>query len=116
GYVPAPEDPDDAYPYALNTGRTVYHWHTRTKTGRVPELQKAAPDVWVELAAADAEELGISEGDLVRVESRRGSLEAPARIVARSQGSVFVPFHYGSQDDDGSGLSSRAANELTPTS
>ena len=68
-----PETPDDAYPLHLMTGRSVYHFHTRTKTGRAPELNAAAPEPWVELAPSDAEDLGIDEGDLVRVESRRGS-------------------------------------------
>ena len=66
----------DEYPFALTTGRTVYHFHTRTKTGRAPELQAAAPDVWVELCPSDAKRLGIDEGDLVRVSSPRGAVEA----------------------------------------
>ncbi|MEO3848404.1 hypothetical protein ABGB09_12250 [Streptomyces sp. B8F3] len=47
-YVPPEEDVDDDYPLRLTTGRSVHHWHTRTKTARVPELNAAAPDVWVE--------------------------------------------------------------------
>jgi anaerobic selenocysteine-containing dehydrogenase len=70
-WTPPPEIPDDSYPMYLMTGRTVYHFHTRTKTGRAPELNAAAPEPWVELASSDAAELGINEGDLVRVESRR---------------------------------------------
>ncbi len=61
------ELPSPEYPFQLTTGRTVYHWHTRTKTGRAPQLQRAAPDAWVEISPADAERLGIEEGDLVRV-------------------------------------------------
>ena len=61
------------YPFALTTGRTVYHFHTRTKTGRTPELQAAAPDAWVELSAVDAQRLNVVEGDLLRVSSPRGS-------------------------------------------
>ena len=49
-----PRSPDDEYPLLLTTGRTLYHFHTRTKTGRAPQLQAAAPDVWVELSPADA--------------------------------------------------------------
>ncbi len=103
-----PETPDDAYPLHLMTGRSVYHFHTRTKTGRAPELNAAAPKPWVELAPSDAEDLGIDEGDLVRVESRRGAVEVTARCMGNRPGTVFLPFHYG-----GSGT---AANELTLTS
>jgi ferredoxin-nitrate reductase len=77
----------------------------------------------VELAAADAEALGIAEGDLVRVESARGHLEAPARVTGSRRGVVFAPFHYGYWeriDDVSSGASPEerrptAANELTLT-
>ena len=97
-WTPPHEWAGDEYPFALTTGRTVYHFHTRTKTGRAPELQAAAPDVWVELCPSDAEQLGIDEGDLVRVSSPRGSVEAPARLRDIREGVVFVPFHYGYWD------------------
>jgi anaerobic selenocysteine-containing dehydrogenase len=103
------------YPLVLTTGRTVYHFHTRTKTARAPQLDAAAPEAWVELAAQDADELGIREGDLVRVDSPRGALQAPARISGIRPGVVFVPFHYGTWDAAGSGPSG-TANELTITS
>jgi ferredoxin-nitrate reductase len=106
-YVPPHEQPDDDYPLGLTTGRSLYHFHTRTKTGRTPELDAAAPDVWVELAPADAARFGVRDGDLVRVESRRGHVEAVARVNGTREGVVFLPFHYGDPD--------RAANELTLT-
>jgi anaerobic selenocysteine-containing dehydrogenase len=121
-YVPPLEEPDDDYPLRLTTGRTVHHFHTRTKTGRSRELEAAAPGAWVELAAADAEALGVADGDRVRVESRRGWIEAPARIerTRPREGTVFVPFHYGYWDADAAGpdddgVRPRAANELTLT-
>jgi predicted molibdopterin-dependent oxidoreductase YjgC len=64
---------------------------------------------------SDAEEAGVEEGDLVRVESPRGSLEARARISGIKEGVVFAPFHYGYFDSDGPGGRPRAANELTIT-
>src|SRR5256885_1143833 len=65
-------------------------------TARAPDLQAAAPEVWVALAAPDARELGVSEGDEVEeVSTARGSLRGPARIVAQRRDTVFVPFHYG---------------------
>jgi len=70
--------------------------------------------VWAELSAPDAEELGIADGDMVRIESARGAIEAPARVNGIRKGVVFVPFHYGYWDTD-STEHARAANELTIT-
>jgi ferredoxin-nitrate reductase len=117
-YVPPREPPSEDFPFQLTTGRRVYHFHTRTKTGRTPELNAAAPGPWVELHAEDAATLGISEGDRCTVESPRGSVTAPAKLTGKRRGAVFVPFHYGYWDTpdgespDGEG---RAANELTMT-
>jgi len=116
-WVPPAESPNDEFPLTLTTGRTTHHFHTRTKTARAPELQAAAPDVWVELHDADATALGIEAGDRCRVISPRGEIEAEARIGRPRPGHVFVPFHYGywDRDDAGPDGSGRAANELTIT-
>jgi anaerobic selenocysteine-containing dehydrogenase len=116
-YSPAHELPDDDYPLLYTTGRTVYQFHTRTKTGRARSLDDAAPDAWVELSGADADHLGIAEGDWVRVESPRGAIEVRARIGAVMQGAVFAPFHYGHWDPSGLApdAAHRQANELTMT-
>ncbi|CAL9479848.1 Nitrate reductase [Nocardiopsis dassonvillei] len=117
-YVPPHEEPDGEYPFTLITGRTLYHFHTRTKTGRAPELQRAAPEVWVEVSASDAREAGIGEGDPVEVRSRRGVVRARARVSGIRPGVLFVPFHYGYWDTDASdpgGERDRAANELSAT-
>jgi ferredoxin-nitrate reductase len=113
-YQPPPEAPGDEYPLLLTTGRTLPHFHTRTKTGRAPELQAAAPEVWVELSHADAEAIGVADGDAVRVRSPRGAIEGPARLSGIRRGLVFVPFHYGYWDVS-NGDHRRAANELTIT-
>jgi ferredoxin-nitrate reductase len=118
GYEPSPEVPDDERPLLLTTGRTVYHFHTRTRTGRAPELVAAAPDVWVEVNAEDAERLGVGEGDVLRLDNARGAVEAPVRVTDIRPGTVFVPFHYGYWDRDApgpDGAPPRAANELTIT-
>jgi anaerobic selenocysteine-containing dehydrogenase len=117
-YLPPHEEPDEEYPFRYTTGRTIYHFHTRTKTKRAPQLDAAAPDAWVELHPSDAEALGVGEGDVVRVESPRGSIEAKARISGIRQGVVFAPFHYGYFDQPGGDEPdgrARAANELTIT-
>jgi ferredoxin-nitrate reductase len=111
-YVPPPEEPDERFPFLLTTGRVTHHFHTRTKTGRAPALQAAAPEGFVELHPDDASRLGIAEGDEVEVTSRRGTACAPARLSGIEPGVVFMPFHYGDWDAPGR---QQAANRLTIT-
>jgi anaerobic selenocysteine-containing dehydrogenase len=106
------EQTSEKYPLVLTTGRTLYHFHTRTKTGRAPQLQAAAPAMWVELCSDDAGPFGVSESDMVVVESPRGRLRAPARLSGIRPGVVFAPFHYGYWDTSEESHE-RAANELT---
>jgi anaerobic selenocysteine-containing dehydrogenase len=113
-YNPPAEEPNEDFPFLLTTGRTVYHFHTRTKTGRAPELNSAAPEPWAELATSDAERLGVAEGDWVRVETPRGHVRVRARVSAIREGVVFIPFHYGYWDADEM-QHETAANELTIT-
>jgi anaerobic selenocysteine-containing dehydrogenase len=116
-YTPAHETPSDDYPLLYTTGRTVYQFHTRTKTGRSRSLQHAAPDAWVEISRTDADRLEIQEGDWVRVESPRGAIEVRARVGRVMEGAVFAPFHYGHWDPDDldADADRRTANELTMT-
>jgi anaerobic selenocysteine-containing dehydrogenase len=120
GFMPLHEAPSTDHPFQLTTGRTVYHFHTRTKTGRVPQLNAAAPDVWVEISEADAAARDLAEGDLVEVSSPRGSLRGRLRVTGLRKGTLFVPFHYGYWDTPGgsgpdAGTPGRAANETTVT-
>lgn len=84
------------YPLVLNTGRTVEHWHTRTKTGRVAVLEGLAPEAWVEVNPVDAEEVGVTAGGWARIASQRGSIERIRVRVTETvrPGEVFVPFHF----------------------
>ena len=95
-WQPFPEQPDRAYPLVLNTGRTVEHWHTRTKTREVPILERLSPNAWLEMNPRDAKGLGLRSHDLVDVVSRRGKV---SRVELRlteivAPGQVFMPFHY----------------------
>ncbi|MEU0786938.1 nitrate reductase [Streptomyces sp. NPDC006173] len=119
-YFPPHETPTEKYPFQLTTGRTIYHFHTRTKTGRVPQLNAAAPDVWVEASAVDANRLGFNEGDLVEVATSRGAVQGRLRVTDIRPGLLFIPFHYGYWDTKGGhgptdDTPRRAANETTIT-
>ena len=94
-YEPAAESPDREYPFWLNTGRVLEHWHTGSMTRRVPILHRAMPESYVEINPRDAADLGITNGAKVRISSRRGSLVMKASINGRGlppKGMVFVPF------------------------
>jgi assimilatory nitrate reductase catalytic subunit len=82
-------------PLVLNTGRLRDHWHTMTRTGRVPRLSSNAPEPFVELNAADAARHGLADGDLVCMSSRYGSARAKVRISdAQQPGHAFLPMHW----------------------
>ncbi|NBA98453.1 sulfite reductase subunit alpha [Pseudomonas sp. R5(2019)] len=94
-HLPAAEMPDDDYPWVFNTGRLQHQWHTLTKTGKVPTLNKLNPGPFVEIHPDDAARLGISENDQVQLRSRRGQAVLPARISDRVMvGNCFAPFHW----------------------
>lgn len=101
------ELPDDDYPWILNTGRLQHQWHTMTKTGKVDKLVRLNPKPFVEIHPADAERLGIAEGDLVEISSRRGRAVLPAVVTDRVQpGGCFAPFHW--NDEHGEHLTVNA--------
>jgi formate dehydrogenase alpha subunit len=94
-YIAAPEVPDEQYPYYLSTGRILYHWHTGTMTRRAKGLVERASECEVEIAPQDAQHLGIDQGAMVHIASRRGKITAKARITEKAvQGTVFAPFHF----------------------
>jgi len=94
-YAPPVELPDDEYPFVMNTGRQLYHWHTGTMTRRASGLDRREPTAVVEIHPGDARALGLEDGDLVRLTSRRNSMVTSCRISERvARGQVFVPFHF----------------------
>ena len=94
-WLPAKELPDDEFPFVLNTGRLLEHWHTGSMTRRSFALDAIQPSAQVYLNPDDAAVLGIGDGDYARVASRRGQIELEAKISHREpQGSVFIPFHF----------------------
>ena len=102
-YHPAVEMPDDEYPFILTTGRVLEHWHGGSLT-RNSKLDDLYPEALVELNPADAARLGVTDGQAVRVSSRRGSIALRAQVTHKTtMGVVFIPFHF----------SEAAANLLT---
>ncbi len=95
-WKPFPEQPSRDYPLILNTGRTVEHWHTRTKTGEVPILERLSPRAWLEMNPRDAKRLGLRSHDRVDVVSSRGRVrEIELRLTEIvAPGQVFMPFHF----------------------
>ncbi len=88
------EAPDAEYPFYLTTIRVIEHWHTMTMTGRVPELMRGFSYTYVEINPKDAKKLGIRNGDMVEIASRRGKVVVPAKVVEGPiEGVVAVPFH-----------------------
>lgn len=94
-HTPPKELPDDAYPYYLSTGRMFAHYHTGTMTRRSPFLNREAEKAYAEINPEDAVHLGISDGDSIKLTTRRGSIITTARITNRvSKGCIFAPFHF----------------------
>jgi formate dehydrogenase alpha subunit len=94
-WEPYGEQPDEEYPFVLTTGRRLFHYHTRTMTGRAGGLDQVWGRETVDLNPADAQRLKVSNGDLVRVVSRRGAVLVAARLTDECPpGTVFMAFHF----------------------
>jgi formate dehydrogenase alpha subunit len=94
-YKPSKELPDNRYPFLLSTGRHLFHYHTGTMIRKGDDLSNIAPQAYIELNPEDAKGLNITDGERVKVSSRRGSIEIKVKISDRvAKGRVFIPFHY----------------------
>ena len=95
-WSPFPEQPSLEFPFVLNTGRTVEHWHTRTKTGAISILQQLSPRAWLEMNPSDATRLNLKPHDRVDVVSARGRVSRVELRVTEiiAAGQVFLPFHF----------------------
>jgi ferredoxin-nitrate reductase len=99
------ETPDQDFPFILTTGRVYGHWHTLTRTGKIVPLMKSEPRAFVEIHPDDAQKLGVQNGELIQLTSRRGTIQLPARIEPGiTPGTVFVPFHWGDLFGEGNAL------------
>ena len=96
-YVPSQELPDVEYPVLLTTGRNLYHYHTRSMTGRVDGLNELSPHSYIELNPRTAAQLQLTDGELVAVSSRRGTIQTTVRVTTIIEQDVaFMPFHFAS--------------------
>jgi len=89
------EIPDEEYPLTLTSGRVLYHWHTGQITRRVEGLMSHVGESFVEIHPETAADLGVDDGEYVRVESRRGSIVVKAQVTDRiGPGTLFIPMHF----------------------
>ena len=94
-YQPSYELPDDDYPLVLSTGRTLYHYNAATQTRRVAGVTDKQDGCFVELCRTDADALGLEDGAAIRIETRRGAVDACAHITERvAPGRVWMPLHF----------------------
>jgi formate dehydrogenase major subunit len=94
-WLPAKELPSAEYPFVLNTGRLLQHWHTGSMTRRSYALDAISPRPEVYLNPDDAAELGLADGEMAKVSSRRGTIELATRVSHReARGNCFIPFHF----------------------
>ncbi|MFZ5522145.1 MAG: molybdopterin-dependent oxidoreductase [Pseudomonadota bacterium] len=124
-WEPVAEPCDEAYPFALTTGRLRDHWHGLTRTGNLGRLYGHVAEPLIDLHPQDLARLGVADGDLVEVRSRRGALVLPARAQdGVAPGQAFLPMHWGQEalsgrDDAGqplAGINALTSPAVCPTS
>lgn len=94
-WTPPAEVPDKDYPFVLSTGRRLYHYHTRTQTGRSKGLNDLLPEETADISQSDAEAYGIAHGEMIAVKSRRGEVVVKANVTDQiPPGLVWMAFHF----------------------
>jgi len=116
-HIDPAETPNAEFPLILNTGRVQHQWHTLTKTGKIPTLNKLNPGTFLEINPQDALELGIKTKDKVEVRSRRGYAILPAIVTDRIQpGSCFAPIHWNDVYGDNICINAVTSDQIDPIS
>ncbi len=94
-YIENNEVPDEQFPFWLNSGRVIEHFHTRTKTGKLGNLNKFSPTPYMEINPDSAKAMGIKSMQYVRLVSRRGDAVVMAQLTQRvPRNMIFIPMHY----------------------
>ncbi|MDG1480283.1 MAG: molybdopterin dinucleotide binding domain-containing protein [Myxococcota bacterium] len=113
-YRPSAELPDNEFPLILSTGRTLYHYNAGTQTRRDPGPVARQPGNFLEMHRRDARKRGFSDGEMVRVISRRGAVEASIQVSPRMRpGCVWMPMHF--SESRANLLTNDAGDEVTGT-
>jgi ferredoxin-nitrate reductase len=108
------EKSDDNYPFILTTGRVRDQWHTMSKTGKVNKLNQHVRQAFLEIHPNDADGLGVNDGDIIVIKSRRGEVRVQAKISSQiKQGVVFLPMHWGKILDSDLNRANNITNDLT---
>jgi formate dehydrogenase major subunit len=94
-YKPPAEVPDKDYPFVMTTGRVLYHYHTANMSRLSKGIMERCPESLVEINPMDADNLGLTEGQFVKVSSRRGTVQAKSEVTTRvPEGTIFMNFHF----------------------
>jgi len=94
-FKPPAEVPDAEYPFVMTTGRVLYHYHTATMSRLSKGIMERCPESLVEINPKDADKLGLTEGQFVKVSSRRGAVQAKSDVTTRvPEGTIFMNFHF----------------------
>ncbi|MFC4304509.1 sulfite reductase subunit alpha [Cohnella boryungensis] len=116
-FMPPAEMPDDDFPFVLNTGRLQHQWHTMTKTGKIPTLNKLNPGPFVEIHPEDAAALGIADKQPVTLASRRGRAVLPASVTDKVlPGNCFAPIHWNDVFGENLAINAVTNDALDPVS
>jgi formate dehydrogenase major subunit len=113
-WTPPAEVPDAEYPFVLSTGRRLFHYHTRTQTGRCEGLNDLLGEETVDMSPEDGAALGIEHGETVRVASRRGEVLVKAKLTEQvPKGMVWMAFHF--REGCANWLTNQAFDPVTQT-
>ncbi len=94
-FKPPAEVPDKDYPFVMTTGRVLYQYHTATMSRLSKGIMERCPESLVQINPKDADKLGLTEGQFVKVSSRRGAVQAKSEVTTRvPEGTIFMNFHF----------------------
>jgi ferredoxin-nitrate reductase len=114
---PPRELTDHEFPFVLTTGRLYAHWHTLTRTAKCDKLMRRDPEAYLEMHPDDASALGVEDGEIAQVSSRRGTIRLPVRVSGQAlPGLVFAPFHWGDLYNPGHAVNSLTISATDPLS